>query len=142
PDRAVAPVGVAGEAAAAAAASVVGHGGILGAPGIAVAVGQVAAVGAVADVRQHQHMQVGVREVGRAVVGEAQRIGPGVLAVVVVVAAAFLQVGRVAVDVGDRRRVVEVFVGEIQRVPAVGAAGGVGNLEVVVDQRMQRAAQR
>src|SRR5690606_40516416 len=142
PDAAVAPVGVAGEGAAAAAAAVVGHGGVFGAPGVAVAVGQVAAFGVVGDVRQHQHVQVGVGEVGGPVVGETERVGPGVLAVVVGVAAAFLLVGRVAVDVGDRGRIVQVLVGEIQHVPAVGGAGGVRDLGVVVDQGVQRGAQR
>src|SRR5690606_26893719 len=92
-------------------------------------------------VRQHQHVQVGVGEVGGTVVGETERVGPGVLAVVVGVAAAFLQVGRVAVDVGDRRRIVQVLVGEIQDIPTVGGAGGVRDLRVVVDQCVQRRAQ-
>src|SRR5690606_22164217 len=56
--------------------------------------------------------------------------------------AAFLLVGRVAVDVGDRGRIVQVLVGEIQHVPAVGGAGGVRDLGVVVDQGVQRGAQR
>ena len=52
-------------------------------------------------------MTVGVREVRRAVVGEAVRVRPGVLAVVVVVAAVDLRVDAVAVQIDDLKQQIE-----------------------------------
>ncbi len=137
PDAAVEPVGVV--AVAAAALAVVGHRGPLAAVAGAVIKVLVAAVGVVADVREHEHVRVGV---GAAlVVGEAQRIGPGVLAVVVVVAAIDLDVAVVAEHIQDAVGVGRILVGKLEDVPGVGLTGGVGVFLVVADHRVQGLAQ-
>ncbi len=118
-----------------------GHGRVLGAARADVAVGLVAARRVVAVVADEQVVAVRVRVVGGAVVGEAVALGPDVFAVVVQVAFAVLREAGVQVDVQHAAAVGRVGVGRLDHVPGVDAGGRVGDLEVVVDHRVQRGAQ-
>src|SRR3546814_6667577 len=97
-----------------------------------------------------EHVGVGVGRVGQALVAaaaaEAQRVGPGVLAVVGqsragARAVAALGVAAVAVGVEDAAGVGRVLVGDLQDRPGARAAAAVRVHGMAADGLVQRAAQ-
>src|SRR5690606_13132254 len=143
------PARVARVDAGTAAAAVVGLGRAFRAARAAVGERHVAAVRVVDLVPQVEHVRVGVgrvRQAVHAVAGKAERIGPGVFAVVLVAATgtgsvAALGAAAVAVDVDDPAGGVGILVGELEDGPGVGAAAAVGIGHVAADGFVQRAAQ-
>ena len=114
--RAAIPVVVTGVGIAAATLTRVRHGFTQHAAGITRAVGPVAARAVVRPVGEAQHVGVGVGIVVRAVVRDAERAGPDVLALIEDVPAALLQVTLVAIDIEDGPGVSRVFLRPLEDV--------------------------